>query len=152
MGGNVSDNFYSQESTVHRVASVSYSEDGESVRTFCDESFPIEDKEEVFSVPIKLLDRTEICIECERSHSHIRYNQFNFEDKNKEYKFFVKATLKLGDRKGFIVQETVEADSVEEAKNLIEEEYKKAELYRYYYISRTEKYGEWDVLTDERNS
>ena len=150
MGDEISDNFYSKGSISHRVSSVSYNSQGESVGTFCDESFPIDSEEEIFSIPIKLLDRTEVCIECERNYSYIGYDQFNFQDNDKEYKFFVQATLKLGEKKGIVIQETVEADSVEEAKSLVEDSYERADLHKYYYIARAENYGQWDILTDKR--
>lgn len=152
MDESVSDSFYENNSVIHRVGSVSYSQDGESVRTFCSKEFDLKSEDDAFSVPISLVDRTEICVECERNHSHIRYDRFNFDDsKNQsEYKFFIKADVRVGEKRGFTVQETVEADSIDEAKSSLEQDYEMAELYKYYYISRSRSYGEWEVLVDER--
>lgn len=152
MDESVSDSFYKNNSIIHRVGSVSYSQDGESVRTFCSKEFELESEDDVFSVPIALVDRTEICVECERNHSHIRHDRFNFDDEGDQhkYKFFIKADLKVGEKRGFTVQETVEADSINEAKSSLEHDYEMAELYKYHYISRSENYGEWEVLVDER--
>lgn len=147
-----STSLYEDNSIIHRVASISHGLDGVSIRSFCDSEFDVEHNNEIFSVPIRLLDRTEICIECERNYSHVTYNRFDFgsADDNGEYKFFIKASLKVGDKRGFIVQETVVADSVEKARSLVEKSYEQANVYNYYYISRSVEYGEWEVLTDNR--
>lgn len=145
------DSFYNENPIFHRVASIGYSQRGESVSTFCRREFNIEDKKDIVSVPISLLDENEVCIECERNYGHIRYDSFNFEDGLGRFKFFARFCIRVGDEKGFVVQETTEADSVEEAKDSIDKEYEMAEIQEYYYISRSKKYGNWEVLLDKTN-
>lgn len=147
-----STSLYENNSIIHRVASTSHGLDGVSIRSFCDSEFDVEHNNEIFSVPIRLLDRTEICIECERNYSHVTCNRFDFgsADDNGEYKFFIKASLKVGNNRGLVVQETVVADSLEMARNSFEKIYEKSDVYNYHYISRSAEYGKWEVLTDDR--
>jgi hypothetical protein len=117
----VCDSFYiSNDRDAHRVASVSYSQDGESVSTFCGNEFEIESQKEIIEVPIRLLRKDEVCAECERNHSFINYERFNFDEEEFEYKFFFRATIRLGDKKGFMISETVGADTESEARDKIE--------------------------------
>lgn len=149
MSNPVCDNFYfSQSSVFHRISSCGYSESREYVRTFCGCEFDISGDSELISVPIRLLDRTEVCVECERNYSHIQHNRFNF-DEDGDYKFFMDFDIKTGGKRGERIRETVETDSLEDAKDMIVSKYDMAEIYNFNYISRSEKYGEWDVLVNE---
>lgn len=148
---DVGDSFYFDDNNIaHRVSSVSYSQNGESASTFCNREFEIDSEDELIYVPIKLVDRTEVCAECERSHSYISYERFNFEPEDSDYKFFIRASLRLGDKKGMIISETVGADSLEEAKSKIEDAYSMAEVHQYIYIVKSREYTDWNVVTDKR--
>jgi hypothetical protein len=142
--------YFDNDNIAHRVSSVSYSQDGGSASTFCSREFEIDSEDELMYVPLKLVDRTEICAECERSHSYISYERFNSEPEDIDYKFFIRASLKLGDKKGMIISETVGADSLEGAKSKIEDAYSMAEVLQYIYIVRSREYTDWEVITDER--
>lgn len=147
----VCDSFYiSNDRDAHRVASVSYSQDGESVSTFCGNEFEIESQKEIIEVPIRLLRKDEVCAECERNHSFINYERFNFDEEEFEYKFFFRATIRLGDKKGFMISETVGADTESEARDKIESMYSAADEYIVHYLSRSDEYGIWNILVDNR--
>lgn len=147
----VCDSFYiSDDKDAHRVSSVSYSQEGESVSTFCGNEFKIENPGEIFEIPIRLLREDEVCAECERNHSLINYKRFNFDKEEFEYKFFFRATIRVGDEKGFMISETVGAESESEARDKIESMYSSADEYIVHYLSRSNEYGNWDVLVDNR--
>lgn len=147
----VCDSFYiSDDKDAHRVSSVSYSKDGESVSTFCGGKFAIEDEEEIIDIPTRLLRKDEVCAECERNYSFINYERFNFDKEDFEYKFFFRMTVRIGDKKGFMTSETVGADSESEARNKIESMYSAANEYIVHYLSQSDEYGVWDVLVDNR--
>lgn len=145
----VHDSFYiSNNKDVHRVASVSYSKDGESVSTFCGDEFEIENQREITEVPIRLLRKDEVCAECEQSHSFINYERFNFDEEEFAYKFFFRVTIQVGDNRGFMLSETVSADTKSEAKDKIKSMYSAADEYIVHYLSRSDEYGVWDILVD----
>lgn len=147
----VCDSFYiSNDKDAHRVASVSYSQEGESVSTFCGNEFEIESQKEIIEIPIRLLRKDEVCAECERNHSFINYERFNFDEEEFEYKFFFRATIRLGDKKGFMISETVGADTESEARDKIESMYSAADEYIVHYLSRSDEYGIWNILVDNR--
>lgn len=145
----VCDSFYiTEDNDIHRVASISYGLEEQSVRTFCREEFKITDKQEIINVPIRLLRTDEVCVACERNYSYIEHNQFNTGSKDKKYKFFIRASIKQGENNGSIIQETVNADTADEAKEIVAKLYKNVEIHKFHHLSRCENYGEWIVLTD----
>lgn len=152
MGDHVSDNFYEHDSVFHRVSAVSYGSDSENARTFCSEEFEMSDESEIITVPIHLLDRNSVCLECERNYDHIQFYRFSFGDTDGNLTFFFEFSIRTGENTGQVIRETVDADSKEEAKEKIKRKYSLSELSSFNYISKSEEYGEWSVLVDRRRS
>jgi len=146
---DVHDSFYlSDDKDAHRVSSVSYSEDGRSVSTFCGNEFDIENRREITEIPIKLLRKDEVCVECERNHSFINYERFNFHKEEFAYKFFFRVTIRVGGNRGFTVSKTVGADTESEARSKIKSMYSATDEHKVHYLARSNQYGVWDVLVD----
>lgn len=148
---DVKDTLYiDSNSNIHRVSSVAYSSDCLTAETFCRSSFEISDKSELEHIHIRLLRNEELCVKCERDYQRINYNRFNFDNDESDYIFYLRFSLRYGDDKGGIKTQTVSSNCEEDARNKIENEYDKCEIYEYEYISKYNKNNEWIVTTDNR--
>lgn len=150
MNEHVHDTIYvDEDSNFHRVSSTIHKDDGKYVGTFCGEQFGVTDKSRITSVPISILDKNGICIVCERNHSHIQYDRFNSYN-NGDYKFFLQFSIRTGKNRSKLVRDTVCADNIKKAKEIVKNKNNMTEIHRYDYISKSENYGDWEVLVDNR--
>lgn len=136
--------------TYHINASTSYRRNETKINTFCDESINITDINERIKIPLNLLDKTELCWDCQRKIELINYNRFPYTyDYAGEFEFTIRASIKIGNKRGISKIEVIPADTVEKAKEKFEEIYTSSMNITYNRISKSKNISSIETIYEQ---